>query len=84
MAVDVFDTCIGTGDNPNYASQLQTVVVDKDGVEITGFIHADNYFELLDVAQVRRFAAADSGALAGQRCQRSAGVRQVHTPVREC
>ena len=46
VAVDVFDTCIGTGDNSNYASQLQTVVIDKDGVEITGFIHADNYFEL--------------------------------------
>jgi hypothetical protein len=25
--------------------QLQTVVIDKDGVEITGFIFADNYFE---------------------------------------
>jgi hypothetical protein len=46
VAVNVFDTCIGTGDNPNYASELQTVVIDKDGVEITGFIHADNYFEL--------------------------------------
>jgi hypothetical protein len=46
MAVNVFDTCVGTGDNPNWASQLQTVVVDKDGVEITAFIHADNYFEL--------------------------------------
>jgi hypothetical protein len=46
IAPDIFDTCIGTGDNPNYASQLQTVVIDKDGVEITGYIHADNYFEL--------------------------------------
>ena len=46
VAPDIFDTCIGTGDNPNYASQLQTVVIDKDGVEITGYIHADNYFEL--------------------------------------
>jgi hypothetical protein len=46
IAPDIFDTCIGKGDNPNYASQLQTVVIDKDGVEITGYIHADNYFEL--------------------------------------
>ena len=46
VATDVYDTCIGTGDNPNYLSQLQTVVIDKDGVEITGYIHADNYFEL--------------------------------------
>jgi hypothetical protein len=57
VAVDVFDTCIGTGDNPNYASQLQTVVIDKDGVEITGFIHADNYFELYVNG---RFVARDS------------------------
>ncbi|MBI4888633.1 MAG: hypothetical protein HY824_16165, partial [Acidobacteria bacterium] len=46
VAPDVYDTCIGTGDNPGYLSQLQTVVIDKDGVEITGYIHADNYFEL--------------------------------------
>jgi len=46
VAPDVYDICIGTGDNPNHLSQLQTVVIDKDGVEITGYIHADNYFEL--------------------------------------
>jgi len=46
VAPDIFDTCIGKGDNPNYMSQLQTVVIDKDGVEITGYIHGDNYFEL--------------------------------------
>ena len=57
VATDVFDTCIGTGDNPNYASELQTVVIDKDGVEITGFIHADNYFELYVNGQ---FVARDS------------------------
>jgi hypothetical protein len=57
VAVDVYDTCIGTGDNPNYASQLETVIIDKDGVEITGFIHADNYFELYVNGQ---FVARDS------------------------
>jgi len=46
MAPDIYNNCTGTGDNPNYASELKTVVIDEDGVEITGFIHADNYFEL--------------------------------------
>ena len=35
-----------TGDNPDYLSQLETVIIDPDGVEITGFIFGDNYFEL--------------------------------------
>jgi hypothetical protein len=56
-AVDVFNTCTGTGDNPNYESQLKTVVIDEDGVEITGYIHADNYFELYVNG---RFVARDS------------------------
>ena len=56
-AVDVFNNCTGPGDNPDYASQLKTVVIDKDGVEITGFIHADNYFELYVNGQ---FVARDS------------------------
>lgn len=46
IAPDIYNNCMGTGDNPNYASELKTVVVDEDGVEITGYIHADNYFEL--------------------------------------
>lgn len=46
MAVDLFNNCTGTGDNPNYAAELETVVIEADGVEITGFIFADNYFEL--------------------------------------
>jgi hypothetical protein len=45
-AVDLYNNCTGQGDNPGYASQLKTVVIDEDGVEITGFIFADNYFEL--------------------------------------
>ena len=60
MAVDVYNDCTGPGDNPNYASQLKTVVVDEDGVEITGFIHADNYFELYVNG---RFIARDSIAM---------------------
>ena len=45
-AVDVFNNCTGPGDNPDYLSQLETVVIDEDGVEITAFIFGDNYFEL--------------------------------------
>lgn len=44
--VDLYNDCTGGGVNRSYASQLKTVVVDPDGVEITAFIHADNYFEL--------------------------------------
>ena len=57
FALDYFNDCNGTGENTGYASQLQTVVIDKDGVEITGFIHADNYFELWVNG---RFVARDS------------------------
>lgn len=57
IAVDLYNNCTGPGDNPNYASELKTVVIDEDGVEITGFIHADNYFELFVNG---RFIARDS------------------------
>jgi hypothetical protein len=46
LAVDLFNNCTGPGDNPDYAKQLTTTVIDADGVEITGWIFADNYFEL--------------------------------------
>jgi len=46
FAVDYYNDCNGTGENTGYASQLKTVVIDEDGVEITAFIHVDNYFEL--------------------------------------
>ena len=57
VAADVYDTCIGSGEIPDYLSKVQTVVIDKDGVEITGYIHADNYFELWVNGQ---FVARDS------------------------
>ena len=57
IAVDLFNNCTGKGDNPDWASQLKTVVIDEDGVEITGYIHADNYFELYVNG---RFVARDS------------------------
>lgn len=43
---DLYNDCTGTGVNRDYESQLRTVVIDPDGVEVTAFIHADNYFEL--------------------------------------
>jgi hypothetical protein len=60
VAVDLFNNCTGPGDNPDYASKLETVVIDPDGVEITGFIFADNYFELYVNG---RFIARDALAM---------------------
>ena len=45
-AVDIYNDCTGEGDNPNYLDEVETVVIDPDGVEITGYIFADNYYEL--------------------------------------
>lgn len=45
-AVDMFNNCGGSGDNPDYESELQTVVIGEGGNLITGYIFADNYFEL--------------------------------------
>jgi hypothetical protein len=45
-AVDLFNDCTGTGENAQWQRELETVVIDPDGVEITGFIFADNYYEL--------------------------------------
>ena len=46
FAVDVYNDCTGAGENPDWQKQLQTTVIDPDGVDITGFIFADNYYEL--------------------------------------
>jgi hypothetical protein len=43
---DLFNDCTGRGLNASYTAQLDTVVIDPDGVEITALIHGDNYFEL--------------------------------------
>lgn len=44
---DLHNPCNG-GQNPDYASQLSTIVVDSgpNAVEVTGYVYADNYFEL--------------------------------------
>ena len=46
FAPDYYNDCNGMGENAAYASQLKTIVIDPDGVELTGFVFADNYFEL--------------------------------------
>lgn len=44
---DLHNPCNG-GQNPDYATQLSTVVVDSGPgtVEVTGYVYGDNYFEL--------------------------------------
>lgn len=42
----LYDSCNGTGDNPDHLAELQTVVIDPEGEEVTGYLFADNYFEL--------------------------------------
>ena len=44
--VDIYNDCTGGGDNPEYASQLSTVVLDAGGTEITATLFGDNFFEL--------------------------------------
>jgi hypothetical protein len=46
FAVDLYNDCTGAGENADWQRQLETVVIDADGVEITGYIFADNYYEL--------------------------------------
>ena len=60
LAVDLYNDCLGPGDNPEWEKQLKTVVIDKDGVEITGFIFADYYYELWVNGQI---VARDSVAM---------------------
>jgi len=62
LAVDYFNDCTGPGFNSNWEAELKsrTVVIDPDGVEITGWIFGDNYFELYVNG---RFIARDSIAM---------------------
>ena len=46
VAVDLYDTCRGTGLASDVAARLVTRVVDADGAVVTGYLFADNYFEL--------------------------------------
>lgn len=43
---DLYNSCSGEGDNPGHLDNLQTVVIDEDGEDVTGYLFGDNYFEL--------------------------------------
>ncbi len=60
FAVDLYNDCTGAGENADWQRQLETVVIDEDGVEITGYIFADNYYELYVNG---RFVARDRVAM---------------------
>lgn len=45
-AIDMYNDCMGDGDNPQYLEELETVVIDEDGEIITAHLFGDNYFEL--------------------------------------
>ncbi len=56
-ADNVYDTCTAGGDVPEVASRLVTRVIDADGEVVTGYLFADNYFEL---SVNGRYVARDS------------------------
>lgn len=43
---DLYNDCSGSGHNPTHLEDLETVIIDHDGEEITGYVFGDNYFEL--------------------------------------
>ena len=45
-AVDMYNDCTSSGDNPDYLDELETVVIDEDGEVITAQLFGDNYYEL--------------------------------------
>ena len=43
---DLYNDCSGVGHNPTHLEDLETVVIDPDGEEVTGYVFGDNYYEL--------------------------------------
>ena len=43
---DLYNSCTGPGHNPAHLDDLETVVIDSDGEEVTGYLFGDNYYEL--------------------------------------
>ena len=43
---DLYNDCTGSGHNPDHLEDVETVVIDADGEEVTGYLFGDNYFEL--------------------------------------
>ena len=46
LCSDIFNDFTGNGAAPNYADNLETIVLDPDGEVITATLFGDNYFEL--------------------------------------
>ena len=49
---DLYNDCGGSGDNPSHLQDLETVEIDPDGAEVTGFVFGDNYYELYVNGQI--------------------------------
>lgn len=43
---DLYNDCAGPGHNPTHLDDLETVVVDPGGQDVTGYVFGDNYYEL--------------------------------------
>ena len=46
IPTDLYNDCGGPGHNPSHLEDLQTVEIDADGEEVTGYVFGDNYYEL--------------------------------------
>ena len=42
---DLYNDCTASGHNPAYREDLETVVIDADGEDVTGYLFGDNYYE---------------------------------------
>lgn len=49
---DLYNDCAGSGHNPTHLEDLETVVIDPDGEEVTGYVFGDNYYELYVNGQI--------------------------------
>ncbi len=43
---DLYNDCAGPGHNPTHLEDLETVVIDANGEDVTGYVFGDNYYEL--------------------------------------
>lgn len=49
---DLYNDCAGSGHNRTHLEDLETVVIDPDGEEVTGYVFGDNYYELYVNGQI--------------------------------
>jgi hypothetical protein len=79
--VDVYNECTVGGDNPDFESELSTIVVDEDGSEVTAYLFGDNYFELYANG---RFIGRDAvGFTLSTRTRRAIGS-PIRSPMQRC